>query len=66
MSFDEPKCFDSMMAYYGKFGGVENYIALVGKKSDSLDEKAGYYGEKLACDKIHNSRKGAKGVCLTK
>lgn len=45
--FDEPKCFDSMMAHYGKFSGVENYIALVGKKSDSLDEKAGYYGEKL-------------------
>lgn len=30
--FDEPKCFDSMMAHYGKFSGVENYIALVGKK----------------------------------
>lgn len=45
--FDEPKCFDSMMAHYGKFSGVENYIALVGKKDAQLDEKAGYYGEKL-------------------
>ncbi len=45
--FDEPKCFDSMMAHYGKFSGVENYIALVGKKGPGLDEKAGYYGEKL-------------------
>jgi len=45
--FDEPKCFDSFMAHYGKFSGVSNYIALVGKKSDSLDETAGYYGEKL-------------------
>lgn len=45
--FDEPKCFDSMMAHYGKFSGVENYIALVGKKDNSLDEKAGYQGEKL-------------------
>lgn len=45
--FDEPKCFDSMMAHYGKFSGVENYIALVGKKGANLDEKAGYYGEKL-------------------
>lgn len=45
--FDEPKCFDSMMAHYGKFSGVENYIALVGKKDAALDEKAGYYGEKL-------------------
>ena len=35
------------MAHYGKFNGVENYIALVGKKSADLDEKAGYYGEKL-------------------
>lgn len=45
--FDEPKCFDSMMAHYGKFSGVENYIALVGKKGADLEEKAGYYGEKL-------------------
>lgn len=45
--FDEPKCFNSTMAHYGKFSGVENYIALVGKKVADLDEKAGYYGEKL-------------------
>lgn len=45
--FDEPKCFDSMMAHYGKFSGVENYIALVGEKNAGLDEKAGYYGEKI-------------------
>lgn len=45
--FDEPKCFDSMMAHYGKFSGVENYIALVGRKGAELDEKAGYYGEKI-------------------
>lgn len=45
--FDEPKCFDSMMAHYGKFSGVENYIALVGLKGADLDERAGYYGEKL-------------------
>lgn len=45
--FDEPKCFDSKMAHYGKFSGVENYIALVGKKGSGLDEKAGYYGERL-------------------
>lgn len=45
--FDEPKCFDSMMAHYGKFSGVTNYIALVGKKNPELEERAGYYGEKL-------------------
>lgn len=45
--FDEPKCFDSMMAHYGKFSGVENYIALVGRKGAGLEEKAGYYGERI-------------------
>lgn len=45
--YDEPKCFDSIMAHYGKFSGCTNYIAVVGKKSKDLDEKAGYYGEKL-------------------
>lgn len=44
---DEPKCFDSFMAHYGKFTGVKNYIALVGKKSVSLEEQLGYYGEQL-------------------
>lgn len=39
--FDEPRCFDSMMAHYGKFSGVENYIALIGKKGSALDEWAG-------------------------
>lgn len=43
--YDEPKCFDSFMAHYGKFSGVSNYIALVGKKGE--DAKLGYYGEML-------------------
>jgi hypothetical protein len=30
-----------------KFTGVQNYIALIGKKSSSLEEQAGYYGEQL-------------------
>lgn len=45
--YDDPKCFDSFMAHYGKFSGVANYIALVGKKSSDLEEQLGYYGEKL-------------------
>lgn len=45
--YDEPQCFDSMMAHYGKFSGVKNYIALVGKKSPKLEEALGYYGEKI-------------------
>ena len=45
--YDDPKCFDSFMAHYGKFTGVRNYIALVGKKSPKPDETLGYYGEAL-------------------
>ena len=45
--FEEPKCFAGKMAHYGSFSGVENYIALVGKKGPDLEEKVGYYGEKL-------------------
>ena len=43
--YDEPKCFDSFMAHYGKFENVKNYIAIVGSKNEQ--EKVGYYGEKL-------------------
>lgn len=45
---DEPKAFDCFMARYGKFSGVTNYIALIGKKSKDLEEKIGYYGERIA------------------
>lgn len=44
---NEPKAFDSFMAHYGKFTGVTNYIALVGRKSRDLDERCGFYGERL-------------------
>lgn len=45
--FDEPKAFDSFLAHYGKFNNVNNYIAIVGKKSKDIQEKIGYYGEKI-------------------
>ena len=45
--YEEPKCFDSILAHYGKFSGVKNYIALVGKKSETLEEQLGYQGERL-------------------
>lgn len=44
---NEPKAFDSFMAHYGKFSGVTNYIALIGKKGPGLEEACGYYGEHL-------------------
>lgn len=44
---NEPKAFDSILARYGKFTGVKNYIALIGPKGKDLAEKCGYYGEKI-------------------
>ena len=44
---NEPKAFQGTLAKYGKFSGVTNYFVMVGKKSDDLDERVGYYGEQL-------------------
>lgn len=45
---NEPKAFDSLMGHYGKFSGVQNYIALIGKREADLEERLGYYGERIA------------------
>ena len=45
---DDPECFDTFLAHYGKFKNAKNYIAMIGSKSiDKLDQKCGYYGQKL-------------------
>ena len=44
---NEPKAFNGFMAHYGKFSGVSNYFALVGKAGAELQEKCGYWGERL-------------------
>ena len=44
---NEPRAFQSTLAKYGKFRGVNNYLVMAGKKSDDLDERVGYYGEQL-------------------
>lgn len=44
---NEPKAFQGTLAKYGKFRGVSNYIVMVGKKAEDLDERVGYYGEQL-------------------
>ena len=44
---NEPRAFDGFMAHYGKFSGVTNYIAMIGKKGPDLEETCGYYGERL-------------------
>lgn len=43
---DEPKAFSGPMAY-GKFSGVTSYLVMAGKKAEDMDERIGYYGEKL-------------------
>ena len=43
---NERKAFKGFLSY-GSFSNVSNYVMIVGKKSDSLEYRAGYYGEKL-------------------
>lgn len=45
---DESLAFGGFMAKYGKFSRVRNYIACVGPKGPELDEKLGYYGQRVA------------------
>lgn len=44
---NEPRAFQGLLARYGKFRGVSNYIVMAGKKAGDLDERIGYYGEQL-------------------
>ncbi len=44
---NEPRAFDGFMAHYGEFSGVTSYLALIGKKGPELDEKCGYFGQRL-------------------
>lgn len=43
---NETKAFTGMLSY-GSFSGVKNYLVMVGKKAKDLNERVGYYGEKL-------------------
>lgn len=44
---NESRAFSGLLPHYGSFRGVRNYIALVGKSADDLEERIGYYGERL-------------------
>ena len=44
---DESGAFSGMMARYGKFSGVSNYIVVAGVNAPDLEERAGYYGERV-------------------
>lgn len=48
LCLNEEKAFsEGILAKISMFKNVKNYIAIVGKKSEDLDEKIGYYGEKI-------------------
>lgn len=44
---DEPQAFTSFLAHYGKFENVKNYFVLAGPDAADLNERCGYYGERL-------------------
>ena len=39
--------FDKFILHYGRLKNCKNYIALIGKDNESLDEKVGYFGEQI-------------------
>ena len=43
----EPEAFRGVLAHYGSFRGVHSYLALAGPRGPELEEKLGYYGERL-------------------
>lgn len=43
---NERKAFSGILSY-GSFKNVSNYVMVVGKKSESLEYRAGYYAERL-------------------
>ncbi|MBR3525682.1 MAG: nitroreductase family protein [Lachnospiraceae bacterium] len=48
---DDPECFDTFLAHYGKFKNAKNYIAMTGKKSlEDLEERCGYYGQRIVLE----------------
>ena len=48
---NDPESFNTLLAHYGRFANALNYIAIVGPKDmPDLDEKAGYYGQKLVLE----------------
>jgi nitroreductase len=44
---DEPQAFSGMKAHYGKFAGVNNYVAMVGPRGGDTEERIGYWGEHI-------------------
>ncbi|RSX57792.1 nitroreductase family protein [Bifidobacterium samirii] len=49
---DDADAFGGCPTHYGRFKGVRHCIALIGAESDDLDERIGYYGERLALEAV--------------
>ncbi len=47
LCLQDPRAFETLLARYGVFTNVNNYIAVVGKKNGEADEECGYYGEQI-------------------
>jgi len=48
---DDPECFNSFMAHYGKFKNVRNYIAVVANTmTPDYEERCGFYGQKIVLE----------------
>ncbi len=48
--YNDPDGFHSKLAHYGNFRNVNNYIILAGEPSADLQERCGYYGEKIVLE----------------
>ena len=44
---DDNEVFDRFILHYGRLKNCKNYIALIGKQDNRLEEKIGYFGEKI-------------------
>jgi len=47
LRLEETLAFSSFLAHYGLFKGARNYVVISGRPADDLDERVGYYGERL-------------------
>jgi nitroreductase len=47
LMWDEPEAFSTLRARYGRFTGVDHYLALIGPKSPTLEQRCGYHGERV-------------------
>lgn len=47
VAYDEPRAFSGMMARYGKFSGVRNYIVCAGVPGADLRERVGFFAERV-------------------